>query len=449
MMRLISCVVFSLVLGGCSSFTGRSFHSGLKTFDPLPDEQDFPQDPRLWPPFLDGFAASVPLRPANGDSYRAALYGPWKAEPQDRTADIEGLKNRLLGHPLYGPGLRLWSQKAQDEWVHQARVPAGHGGSGPALVVRDTDVRALPVAAPCFWGDRTPDDIPGEGYPFDEGQNDRLSLGTPVLVDRVSRDGTWAWVVGARSSGWASMADLARVDPRMAQRLPGQPLVTFVRDQWPVYTMAGAFVARAPLGAQVPLVSAGKKEVVVLWPVRTRKGVLAFEKTKVPADVVVQESLVWSPARALSVLAELQDQPYGWGTLGGFRDCSALLKDYFGVFQIFLPRNSKAQSRCGRVTDLSALAPDQKKEVVIREGVPFRTVLYRPGHVALYVGTRNGEPLIFHAVWGNRVRIRGQEGRNVIGKAVLTRLDFGSTLPHKIPDAIFLNLMTSMSVLPE
>jgi hypothetical protein len=41
-------------------------------------------------------------------------------------------------------------------------------------------------------------------------------------------------------------------------------------------------------------------------------------------------------------------EPYGWGELGGGRDCSRLIMDVFDSFGIVMPRNSKFQAMLGK-----------------------------------------------------------------------------------------------------
>ena len=65
----------------------------------------------------------------------------------------------------------------------------------------------------------------------------------------------------------------------------------------------------------------------------------------------------------------------------------------------------------------------------MEKAIPYLTLLWRKGHVMLYIGVKNGQPLIFHNVWGVRTKdLRGCEGRKIIGQAVITTLHPGREL---------------------
>lgn len=44
----------------------------------------------------------------------------------------------------------------------------------------------------------------------------------------------------------------------------------------------------------------------------------------------------------------------------------------------------------------------QKKNVINKNAQPFRSLLYVPGHIVLYLGEYKGEPVIMHSYWGMR-----------------------------------------------
>lgn len=67
----------------------------------------------------------------------------------------------------------------------------------------------------------------------------------------------------------------------------------------------------------------------------------------------------------------------------------------------------------------------------------------------LYIGQRNGEPVVFHSVWGLKTKINGKLGRKIIGGAVITTLEPGLEQPDLArPDGILLETVYSASNLP-
>ena len=119
--------------------------------------------------------------------------------------------------------------------------------------------------------------------------------------------------------------------------------------------------------------------------------------------------------------------PYGWGGLLDNRDCSMFLRDLFLPFGVFLPRNSKDQAAIEKkgYVDLSKFSIEEKLDYLKHNAVAFGTLLYMRGHVLLYVGQKDGEPLVLHDVWGFAYNEDAKEKRFVVGRPVISTLHLG------------------------
>ena len=95
---------------------------------------------------------------------------------------------------------------------------------------------------------------------------------------------------------------------------------------------------------------------------------------------------------------------YGWGGKMMTRDCSATTRDFFAVFGIFLKRNSAKQAKEGKKIRIKGLPKAKKKAAILQYAKPFRSLLYVPGHITLYLGRYKGEPVIMHTYWGIRLK---------------------------------------------
>ena len=51
---------------------------------------------------------------------------------------------------------------------------------------------------------------------------------------------------------------------------------------------------------------------------------------------------------------------------------------------------------------IEQLSPAEKRERILIEAVPFRTILNLDGHNMLYLGVFEGSPVAFHTIWGLR-----------------------------------------------
>jgi peptidyl-prolyl cis-trans isomerase SurA len=70
---------------------------------------------------------------------------------------------------------------------------------------------------------------------------------------------------------------------------------------------------------------------------------------------------------------------------------------------------------------------DLKKEFIVNNAKPWRSVLYLKGHIMLYIGQKSdGEPLVIHDAWGIKsFDANGKEGRYMLGGIVITTLEEG------------------------
>jgi hypothetical protein len=103
----------------------------------------------------------------------------------------------------------------------------------------------------------------------------------------------------------------------------------------------------------------------------------------------------------------------------------------------------------GNYIELQGLSPEQKEKIILEKGIPYLSLLWRKGHVMLYIGEKNGRALIFHNIWGIKTRdSAGEEGRKIIGQAVITTLHLGyelSCLDQQ--EGYLLNRISALNVL--
>jgi hypothetical protein len=128
-----------------------------------------------------------------------------------------------------------------------------------------------------------------------------------------------------------------------------------------------------------------------------------------------------------------------------------MIRDLVAPFGIWLPRNSSAQAKYGgRFVSLSGLDAATKKRLIVTHGKPFLTLLWLKGHIMVYVGSPYGEPMALHNIWAVRVRDpNGQVQKVLIGRAVITDLEPGKSLPDFDSSQSLLNRIEGMTFLGE
>ncbi|WP_243360706.1 SH3 domain-containing protein [Fundidesulfovibrio terrae] len=437
-------IVLAFLAGACSTtphdvtFEPKPKWSASK---PLDDLKELPQDALA---YMDKAKADAPLLTPETAKMRSEIYidrlfAPWRG---GNPAYARKSANRSLAAYSRNPGYDASGMAHLKPWADRiawnANLRAFGSQRRPAIAVNNTNLRAIPTMDPRFG---TPG-RPGQGYPFDLLQVSALWIGTPVLVDHISRDGAWALVETAIAPGWVRTADLAYVDdPFMSQYL-SKAFGTVIAENVPllpgVQAGVGAVLAvedtdgvRLRLAVPAPG-PGGRAETRPVWVTQGQAGLMPMPAT------------ASNIARAAN---QMMGQPYGWGGLDGKRDCSAATRDVLAPFGLWLPRNSAAQAKSGMYIPLEGMTGEEKEQAILKNGVPYSTLVWMPGHILLYIGQYKGHPVVFHDVWGMRtLEPNGTEGRKVIGKAVVTTLRVGEIYPEVGPERIMLNRVRGITL---
>ena len=412
---------------------------------PIDDLKELPQDSLA---YVDKNKAEEPLFSSEDAKLRSTdyvehLFAPWRCA---NSAYARKMAMRSLTAYSKRPGFDANGMAHLKPWADRIAWNANLRSRGTpgraAIAVANTNLRAIPTMDPRFG---TPG-RPGQGYPFDLLQVSALWVGTPLMVDHLSRDGTWALVETAIAPGWVPTSDLAYVSDEFMPQYLNKPFACFVADNVPLLSGPGQGV-RAGVGAVLPVEDTDGVRLKVMVPAAVPGG---RAETRPVWGTQGQAALMPLAATASNIARaanQMMGQPYGWGGIDGKRDCSAATRDVLAPFGLWLPRNSAAQAKTGTYISLEDLSGEEKEQAILKSGVPFGTLIWMPGHILLYIGQYKGHPVVFHDVWGMRtLEPDGSEGRKVIGKAVVTTLRVGEIYPEVGPDRIMLNRVRGMTL---
>ena len=412
------------------------------------DTRAFPQDLTVYAQAAgDGTLLLSPERQAeHWDRYRRLYFAPWRLDAPSIQAKAAF---QALSRKDYAEN--LLPRTAQDsrrlvENSAQAGYPNRPEGLRRGIVLRNTALRGAPTSRPSFNNPQKA----GEGFPFDMWQDATLPPGTPLYMTHTSRDGAWIFVENALAAGWVAERDIALVDPDAVDALTALPLRAVTREGVLIKEAeTGRILTTAGIGALVYAAgapdSAGRAPV--LLPVKDVKGTARLIKAEVEEGAAPPAPLALTAGALAGVGNQLMGQPYGWGSLYENRDCSAMLRDIFTPFGVWLPRNSAVQAKSWSFVDLSGLDPAGKEQSIREQAVPFATLLTFPGHIGLYIGQHEGRAAMFHDMWGVRTEYDGQSGRYVVGRVVVTSTSPGAELDDVEPGRTLLRRMTGISVL--
>lgn len=277
------------------------------------------------------------------------------------------------------------------------------------IIIRSTMAKRWPTESQFFESLKRP----GDSYPFDSNIQSLIRFGVPVKITAISQDGLWAFVNSYAFSGWVSMNDVAYVDKDFIKQFQSNKMAVAIYDKIAI-THKSAFVSRADIGTVLP-----QKGRNVLCPHKKSNGYA--ELVPCSSSGFVPKPLQFTASNVMHIAKQFLGQKYGWGGYLNLRDCSMLTMDFFTTFGILIARNGNSQLTQGQFTKLTG----NKSAFIKKHAIPFLTVVGKKGHVMLYVGQYNGQPVFLHNIWGVPMK-PGLKTRYVIGKTVLTSTKFGA-----------------------
>ncbi|WP_187901200.1 SH3 domain-containing protein [Helicobacter pylori] len=365
------------------------------------------------------------LRENLKESYLKAWYSPWlDMKVKSNKKEVFWILKEMDKSTGYGEDLKPNAKAFNDKLIKSMDIERYPSAKIKAVVVRDSDVRAVPTNKPYY--------LSPKGYPFDRYQNSLIFQGTPVLITHFNLDKTYAHIQSSFVYGWIKVSDLAYMHNKDIELLTHlKNYVMPIKDKIPLYTDYGDFYTDARVGELFALIPQNqntpqkpqKKELKAYGFLRDAKGYAILQ------SVILEEKdfFVFPKAFNSENMAYFIDtmlgQKYGWGGLLGNRDCSAFTRDSFANFGILLPRNSYAQSRyANNYVDLSSMKAKEKEDYILKNATPFGTLIYLKGHIMLYLGAHNHQAIVAHSIWSVQTQKHFKTLSHKIGGVVITSL---------------------------
>jgi len=352
--------------------------------------------------------------------FRERFYAPWtQAFTRYDLAETKRFMKEAAQAKWYGVNRRLMPAGLLRGILDKCALDKFPSRNEKAISIVPAHLRGLPTHLPLFTA--------ADAYPFDMLQYPQVKANEPLRVLHVSRDGIWLFVESAYSNGWLEARDVAIADQSFIDSWMALPQLVIIRDDVTVKDEKSETSYRCEIGTFLPLVEAGEAwwtaEVATVGKGRKAQSSL----TRIPREAADRFPLAFNRENIALIGNQLAGQPYGWGEMFGLRDCSAMLRDFFQPFGIWLPRTSADQIASVRQrVGLKGKQPWEKEDVIRRRAVPFLSLFYKPGHIVLYIGQDSkGQPLVFHNTWSIRVKDAAAGHSQIIGKAVITTLEPG------------------------
>ncbi|MGL2718080.1 SH3 domain-containing protein [Helicobacter pylori] len=365
------------------------------------------------------------LRENLKESYLKAWYSPWlDAKVKSNKKEVFWILKEMNKSTGYGEDLKPNAKAFNDELIKSMDIAHYPSAKIKAVVVRDSDVRAVPTNKPYY--------LSPKGYPFDRYQNSLIFQGTPVLITHFNLDKTYAHIQSSFVYGWIKVSDLAYMRDKDIELLTKlKNYVMPIKDKIPLYTDYGDFYTDARVGELFALIPQSqntsqkpqKKELKAYGFLRDAKGYTALQSVILDEKDFFVFPKAFNSENMAYFIDTMLGQKYGWGGLLGNRDCSAFTRDSFANFGILLPRNSYAQSRyANNYVDLSSMKAKEKEDFILKNATPFGTLIYLKGHIMLYLGAYNHQAIVAHSIWSVQTQKHFKTLSHKIGGVVITSL---------------------------
>jgi hypothetical protein len=346
------------------------------------------------------------------ESYKLDFFAIWHTKITDQQHELVlkekiGLYNAsLTKHEMYEQLVANANMKNLEEW----------GKKG--FITSNSNLRNLPTLMPSYHHPL----LPGQGHPFDNIQENLLRIGDPVLISHYSLDKKFAYVItNARINGFVRVEDLAYISDELANEIMQENFAMIVNDNTPA-NYGENYLTTLEIGCFLPI-----KNNQLHLPTRTLSGQVQLVEITTPAENYILKPYEKKLAQLKPLINKLINQPYGWGGYLRLRDCAQLVKDYMALFGHHLPIFSAQQSLSGKQIELRGKSRQEKIDL-IKKLPPYFSLLYCPGHIVIYLGLYKNILMVFHAVWGMALFHQEQEYRYIIGKSVITSLEYGREL---------------------
>lgn len=355
------------------------------------------------------------------DEYYSVYFKPWN-ESQD--FDLAALQILLSKRPnRMAENYQTIPQEFYADIEQQANIKEIGSLKQKAITINNSSLRILPTNSYLF---DSPNE-PGQGYPFDYAQDDYLAIGEPLLISHYTKNGKFAYArTSSGAVGFVLSQDIAEVDDAFIGKFK-KNLVIFSQN-----TLIGLqektkskATLQVYIGTILPLVDAN----TVLVPIRNINGTASLGTAYLRDKTYNAKPLSFSKANVSTVVNELINQPYGWGGNLFHMDCARLVRNYFAMFGVHMPLLSKDQGKQGHIFNIVDLDNAAKKAAIVKHAIPYQSIVYMPGHIGIYLGTYNNEPIIFHASWSIKLYDTSNgEYRYITGKSMITTLTPGKEL---------------------
>jgi len=376
--------------------------------------------------------------------YEKKYFRIWNIDKSKISLSTAMWADRAYRHgDTYGENLQLLKASFFDKVLDNSNYKNYLTLNKKALTIKSLNIRAIPTDKPVL---RDPSKA-GEGFPFDYLQNSTISANKPILISHYSKDREWVFIESSFAFGWVKSSGVVKIENKYTKLWQQAEQVFITKENIPIYSMNNDFLFKSKIGMMFALIDEDSDSYSILTVSRYKNMKPLYLKSKVKKSIAHKNRLAFNSENINKIITEVSKTNYGWGGMYSQRDCSSTLRDFYAPFGLWLPRNSSQQAKIGKVISIDGLSDSKKIDIILKNAKPFRTLLYKKGHIGLFVSNKNKKIIMYQNVWGVKTQKNGVEGRFIIGKPIFSTLEVGSNLSDYDKDASMLHKLKSISTL--
>ena len=367
--------------------------------------------------------------------YNQKFFSPWQLPFMDLTEEEKSWQFKYATEKTYFRRGKRIPKSWYNTMTKNSNFRAYESLALPAISIHHTDFKIFPTSTPIYYDPKKT----GEGFPFDYNQNSALYINTPLFVSHYSLDKKWVYVKSSFAFGWVKLKDIAFVDQNFISEFQNNNYAITVRDNL-LLKENGRKVSLIKMGTIFPIDPLTKE---YLRAKKDYRGYAHIDHVHVnQTNIIAYKPIKFNARNVEYISKQLVGEPYGWGGKLETRDCSALTRDFFAPFGIYLRRNSRQQAEDGaEFISLKGLDKTNKKRTIVNNAKACRSLLFVPGHIMLYLGTKHGKPTILHNYWGVRLK---NGSKRVMGRAIITTTEPGVERSDIKKKSLLINSLTGI-----
>lgn len=277
------------------------------------------------------------------------------------------------------------------------------------VTVQRTNIRALPTDR-AFYDKASAQD-------YDRMQESELAAGSAVWILHTSKDSKFYFIQSYYYVGWVDAQDVADADGNsdwelyakllnMRENAAGDIAFAVVTDS--LATVEGV---KLDMGTALLLDGAqtdGDTYHIIL-PGKGADGKLTRVEAEISAKSASIGYLEYTFRNFYIQAFKYVGTPYGWGGMRDGVDCSSYVLSVFKTFGFVFPRNTSQQNKTvGNITNVEGKEDSFKLSVLKEAAAPV--LIYKSGHVMIYLGEMENVRYIIHAPGGGKVREDAYDG---------------------------------------